>query len=75
MPANIRRTTFAMRPVDGRHYVYVTRAAGVEIPKEKQPVVFGPETAARAQVICDALNRGLMLKIMSVVQAARREPS
>lgn len=74
MPVNIRRTTFQLRPVDGRHYVYLIRAGGTEIPRDRQQAVYGPETAARAQVICDALNRGLLNRISTALHA-EREPS
>jgi len=71
MPVNIRRTTFQMRPVDGRHYVFLVRANGTEIPRDRQAAVYGPETGARCQVISDALNRGLLSKIGTVLRAER----
>jgi hypothetical protein len=68
---NLQRTTFQMRPVEGRHYVYLVRANGTEIPRDRQVAVYGPETAARCQVVCDALNRGLLGKISAVLRAER----
>jgi len=68
---NFQRTTFQMRPAEGRHYVYLIRANGREIPRDRQAAVYGPETAARCQVICDSLNRGLLGKISAVLRAER----
>jgi hypothetical protein len=62
---NYHRVTFQMRPVNGQHYVYLIRAGGAEIPRDQQQPVYGPETAWRAQIISDALNRGMLTRIMT----------
>ena len=61
--------SFQMRVKDGRHYVYMIRFNGKDIPRDRQRAIFGPETQARAQVISDSLNRGLLTKITLAVQA------
>jgi hypothetical protein len=68
---NSRRTTFQMRPVEGRHYVFLVRANGTEIPRDRQQAVYGPETQARCQIISDALNRDLLAKISRTLRAER----
>lgn len=63
---NYRRTTFQMRPVNGRGWaIYIFRVGGTDIPRDQQPLVYGPDTVARTQVICDALNRGLLTRVIT----------
>jgi hypothetical protein len=62
-----------MRPRDGRFLVYLIRVNGVTIPVSEQRVVFGPESQARAQLISDALNRGLHTRVITAAQAAGKK--
>lgn len=64
------RTTFQLRPSAGTWSVYLVRLNGREIPVANQQAVYGPETAARAQVICDSLNRGLLTRVTAAAQVA-----
>ena len=72
------RLAFQMRPKDGRFLVYLIRVNGLVIPVNEQHAVYGPANADRAQVISDALNRGLVNGVSSaaaeVVDAGRKKP-
>lgn len=69
----MRRMTFQLRPSNGKWSVYLVRVNGREVPASEQHVVYGPETAARAQIICDSLNRGLYTSIFLAVEDAVRK--
>jgi hypothetical protein len=63
------RLSFQMRPKDGRFLVYLIRVNGAAVPVSEQRAVYGPETAQRAQLICDALNRGLYARVLLAGEA------
>jgi hypothetical protein len=63
------KLSFQMRPKDGRFLVYLIRVNGAAVPVSEQRVVYGPETAQRAQLICDALNRGLYSRVFLAAEA------
>jgi len=60
-----------MRPKDGRQNVYLTAVDGIAIPTGNQSAVYSNASAARVQVICDELNRGLLDRIEEVAARAR----
>ncbi|HEY1705500.1 MAG TPA: hypothetical protein VGG75_37925 [Trebonia sp.] len=64
---------FQLRTEDGKYLVYLLRVNGREIPRDRQRAVYGPETATRAQLVCDALNRGLLTKITLAIQGAVKD--
>jgi hypothetical protein len=66
-------TAFQLRTENGSSNVYMTRVAGRDVPKNLQRVVFTHRTRDRAQVICDALNNGLLMRITMAATAAKAE--
>jgi hypothetical protein len=64
------RLAFQMRPKDGRYLVYLIRVGTTMIPVNEQHAVYGPETAQRAQLVSDALNRGMYTRVWLGVEAA-----
>lgn len=54
---------FQMRPKDGMQGVYLVSVDGVSIAVGNQVQVYANRNAAKAQIICDELNRGLLARI------------
>lgn len=65
------RLRFQMRPKDGRQNVYLVSVDDVPIPVGNQSAVYSNANAAKAQVLCDELNRGLLDRIGEVAQRAK----
>jgi hypothetical protein len=69
-------TAFQLRVEDGANNVYMTRYKGREIPRDLQRVVFTHKTRDRAQVMCDALNNGLLVRVsMAAATALAKRPA
>lgn len=65
---------FQLRPYQGQSVVFLVQLDSRQVPVDRQRAVFAHRNAAKAQVICDALNNGLQLQItIAVITATRRE--
>ena len=62
---------YQMRLEDGVYHVYLTRAFGREVPRDKQVSVFRDANRARVQPVADALNSGLTRAIGFAVAKSR----
>lgn len=69
---------FQLRVSEGKHRVFLVRAGFRDVPADRQRQVYASPHLARAQVVCDALNAGMLTRIAEAVRAerkARTEPS
>ena len=64
---------FQMRLVDGRSVIYLVQVDGKPIPVGVQRAVWTHPSAAKVQVICDALNNGLLREINYAIAVATRQ--
>ena len=64
---------FRMQPEDGVYCVYLIRADGRDIPKDKQRVVYANRNLGKAQSVSDALNSGLWTTIARVIAVSRMQ--
>ena len=64
---------FQMRQEDGVYCIYLVRADGRDIPKDKQRIVYTNRNRSRAQNISDELNNGLFTVIARVITVSRMQ--
>lgn len=64
---------FQLRLQDGSYNVYMIRVNGTSLPRDRQRFIFGSPVRARAQLVSDALNNGLLTRILLAMQAAATE--
>jgi hypothetical protein len=64
-------TGYQVRYRDGLNRVYLVKADGEEIPVDRQRMVFQHGSYDRAQVVCDALNNGLLSRVVRAVNVER----
>lgn len=64
------RTTFQLRVTEGTWRVFLVRTDGREVPADRQYPVFSDKSMSRAQTVCDALNRGMLVAIGSAMRKA-----
>jgi hypothetical protein len=64
-------TGYQVRPSNMVFAVYLVKADGTEIPVMEQFAVYTHGTFDRAQVVCDALNNGLLSHVVTAVHADR----
>lgn len=63
--------SFQMRVENMQYRVYMIRVNGRDVPREKQEVVWGPGSWSKVQPIADALNNGLLDRIIRQFQQQR----
>lgn len=68
-------TAFQLRVENGSNNVYMVVMRGRPVPTTQQRVVFTHKTRDRAQVICDALNNGLLHRVNMAASAAAARPA
>jgi hypothetical protein len=67
-----QQTGYQVRPRAGAGYgVYLVKADGEEVPRDRQRAVFVNMSQHRAQTVSDALNNGLLSRVVSAVNAER----
>lgn len=66
---------FQMRLENGSYGVYMIRVNGSDIPRLAQRRVYATPYQPRAQVISDALNGGLLSRILGAMKAEPGESS
>lgn len=67
----LKSYAFELRTEGGVANVYAIRWESRDIPKNAQRPVFTWKDRAKAQVICDALNNGLLMRITLAVAPPR----
>lgn len=65
------RLRFQMRPVNGKQHVFLSSVDGVPIPAGNQSPVFSHTSAWLVQAVSDALNRGLLDRVLEVAGRAK----
>jgi hypothetical protein len=65
-------TGYQVRPSGGTFHVFTVMADGAQVPVDRQRSVFSHGSRDRAQVICDALNTGLLSRAVAAVNAERK---
>ncbi len=64
-------TGYEIRPQGSMHSVFMIKVNGSEIPVDRQRSVFDHAARDRAQVVCDALNNGLVSRVYNVALRER----
>lgn len=59
-------TGYEIRPQGSVFSVFMIKVNGSEIPVDRQRPVFEHQARDRAQVVCDALNNGLVSRVYNV---------
>jgi hypothetical protein len=65
-------TGYQVRASGGAFAVFLVRADGGEIPEGEQRAVYNHRSHDRAQVVSDALNNGLVSRVVQAVQMERK---
>jgi hypothetical protein len=61
---------FQMRLEGGSYYVFMTRVGNRDVPRLRQQWVHATPHRAAAQTLCDALNNGMLTRILLAMKAA-----
>ena len=72
-PYTVRQSTgYQVRPSAALFHVLLVRADDLEIPVTRQVSVYSHKSWDRAQVVCDALNKGTLSRVVRAVNAERK---
>jgi hypothetical protein len=65
---------FQLRLEGGSYSVFLTRVKNRDVPRLQQRTMYASPHQLRAQVICDALNNGMAVRILRAVEAESGTP-
>ncbi len=64
-------TGYQVRPLHSAYGIYLVRADGSDVPVDRQFAVYTRADRTSAQVLADALNNGLLSRIVQAVHEER----